>query len=192
MLHEYGHAVMTALYGYNFHNLPYDSFQGGHSVYTVSDPGFAMKEGWAEFFEALVDDSAYNVTAYANSDTPNIESNDWWTGDIDGKGSNARGEMVEVRGLDLRPVAPDVGEAHVVGHDEDDVGSRPRVRGGGGAACRPQRERRRGHASGSGHAHGSAPLATRAVYPLHRPGADAAPWRSRPSRTSSGSSSDVV
>jgi hypothetical protein len=95
MFHEYGHAVMTTLYGHNFYSFPQDSFQGSHWLYTVSDPGFAMKEGWAEFFEALVDDSAYNVTAYVNADTPNIESNDWWTGDIDGKGSNTRGEIVE-------------------------------------------------------------------------------------------------
>ena len=95
MLHEYGHSVMTALYGYNVQSLPQDSFQGGHSVYTVSDPGLAMKEGWAEFFEALVDNSAYNVVAYLNADTPNIESNGWWTGDIEGSGSNMQGEIVE-------------------------------------------------------------------------------------------------
>jgi len=95
MFHEYGHAIMMALYGYNFRNFPQDSFEGSHWLYTVSDPGFAMKEGWAEFFEALVDDSAYNVAAYINADMPNIESNDWWTGDIDGKGNNTQGEIVE-------------------------------------------------------------------------------------------------
>ena len=95
LLHEYGHAVMTAMYKYNAHILPHSSFQGTHSIITISDPGFAIEEGWAEFFEALVDDNAYNLTAYANSNTPNIESNDWWTGDANGRGRNTRGELVE-------------------------------------------------------------------------------------------------
>lgn len=123
MLHEYGHAVMTALYGYNFHILPQDSFQGGHSVYTVSDPGFAMKEGWAEFFEAMVDDSAYNVTAYVNADTPNIESNDWWTGDIDGKGNNTSGEIVEGAVASVLWDIADTSRSHdgSPGLDDDDM-----------------------------------------------------------------------
>jgi len=95
LLHEYGHAVMTALYKYNAHILPRSSFQGTHSINTVSDLGFAMEEGWAEFFEALVDDNAYNMTAYANTNAPNIESNDWWTGDADGRGRNTSGEVIE-------------------------------------------------------------------------------------------------
>ncbi len=95
MLHEYGHAVMTALYGYNAHALPQSLFDGTHSLHTVSDLGFAMKEGWAEFFEGLVDDSAYNVTSYSNANLPNVESNEWWTGDIEGVGSNTQGEIVE-------------------------------------------------------------------------------------------------
>ncbi len=95
ILHEYGHAVMTGLYRYREDYLPPMSYQGAHYIYTVSDPGFAMREGWAEFFAALVDDDAYNVTAYSNADTPNIESNSWWTGSGDGSGSNTRGEMVE-------------------------------------------------------------------------------------------------
>lgn len=74
ILHEYGHAVMTALYRYREDYLPPISPRNTHYLYTVSDPGFAMREGWAEFFEALVDDSAYNVTAYTNTDTFNIES----------------------------------------------------------------------------------------------------------------------
>jgi hypothetical protein len=125
MLHEYGHAVMTALYEYNFHNLPYDSFQDGHSVYTASDTGFAMKEGWAELFEALVDDSAYNVTAYTNVDTPNIESNDWWTGDIDGKGSNNRGQIVEGAVASVLWDIVDTSRSHdeSPGLDDDDMDS---------------------------------------------------------------------
>jgi hypothetical protein len=98
MLHEYGHAVMTALFDYNIVNLPKSQFKGDpdanytHSVYTVSDTGFAMKEGWAEFFEALVDDNAFNTTQYGNANTPNIEYNSWWKL-INEK--NDHGELVE-------------------------------------------------------------------------------------------------
>lgn len=95
IFHEYGHSIMTALYGYNIHNLPKDNYQGDHYVYTVSDLGLAMKEGWAEFFESLIDDNAFNLTAYVNKKTPNIETNNWWTGDPNGKGVNKKGEIVE-------------------------------------------------------------------------------------------------
>jgi hypothetical protein len=96
ILHEYGHAVMKAAYGDNPNNLPKTAFGGSpHYIFSVLDAGFAMIEGWAEFMEALVDDNAFNVTGYANRSTPNIEYNDWWTGDVDGRGSNRRGEIVE-------------------------------------------------------------------------------------------------
>ncbi len=95
IFHEYGHSVMTALYGYNVNNLPKDNHQGDHYVYTISDPGLAMKEGWAEFFESLIDDNAFNLSAYINVKTPNIEYNKWWTGDPEGNGNNKKGEIVE-------------------------------------------------------------------------------------------------
>ena len=96
VIHEYGHSVMTALYGYNAYELPeVTSERDMHYMYTVSEPGFAMREGWAEFFEALVDDNAYNVIAYIDAHTPNIESNGWWTGSGDGIGSNRQSELVE-------------------------------------------------------------------------------------------------
>ena len=124
IFHEYGHSVMTALYGYNIHNLPQDSFEGGHSVYTISDLGFAMKEGWAEFFEALVEDNAYNVVAYSNADEPNIESNDWWTGGIDGDGSNTQGEIVEGAVASILWDITDTGNSHdsTPGEDDDNMG----------------------------------------------------------------------
>ncbi|GIX07058.1 MAG: hypothetical protein KatS3mg115_1461 [Candidatus Poribacteria bacterium] len=95
VLHEYGHAVATAVYGYNSHALPQPQYQGPHSFHTVSDEGFALQEGWAEWFAALVDDSALNAKSYTNADLPNIETNAWWTGRIEGNGSNRRGEIVE-------------------------------------------------------------------------------------------------
>jgi len=98
MLHEYGHAVMTALYDYNYYVLPKDDFRGdpdanySHSVYTISEEGFAMKEGWAEFFEALIDDNAFNRPQWKTSNTPNIEYNEWWKGI---EKNNIKGELVE-------------------------------------------------------------------------------------------------
>jgi len=98
MLHEYGHSVMSTLYGYNYNNLPKSDFKGEpdadfvHFIYSVSDPGFAIKEGWAEFFESLVDDNALNTAQYINADTPNIEYNEWWKGL---NGNNTQGELVE-------------------------------------------------------------------------------------------------
>ena len=95
ILHEYGHAVMTALYGYNRNNLPEGEKRDHHSLTTVSDREFAMKEGWAEFFEALIDDNAFNVTYWIGLLTPNIEENEWWTGDPEGEGWNTDGSVVE-------------------------------------------------------------------------------------------------
>ncbi|MFQ6043374.1 MAG: hypothetical protein ACE5PV_21180, partial [Candidatus Poribacteria bacterium] len=95
MYHEYGHAVMTSAYGNDPDKIPFGDYDIPHQLFTVSDRKFAMSEGWAEFMEAAVDDNALNVTGYINADTPNIESNRWWTGDVDGNGSNAHGEIVE-------------------------------------------------------------------------------------------------
>jgi len=95
MFHEYGHAVMTAAYSYNYDAVPTGSYQGDHRLETVSDPGFAFNEGWAEFMEAAVDNRALNVTGFLDQETPNLESNSWWTGHIEGKGLNVRGETVE-------------------------------------------------------------------------------------------------
>ena len=95
MYHEYGHAVMTSAYGNDPDKIPFGDYDIPHQLFTVSDRKFAMSEGWAEFMEAAVDDNALNVTGYINADIPNIESNRWWTGDVDGNGSNTHGEIVE-------------------------------------------------------------------------------------------------
>lgn len=95
MFHEYAHAVMTAAYGYNYDSVPKGTYQGSHRLETVSDAGFAFNEGWAAFMEAAVDNRALNVTGYLNQAMPNIESNQWWTGHVEGLGLNTRGETVE-------------------------------------------------------------------------------------------------
>ncbi|MDE0502722.1 MAG: hypothetical protein OXI86_01485, partial [Candidatus Poribacteria bacterium] len=95
MFHEYAHAVMTAAYGYDPDALPLDNYPNVHRVETVSNLGFAFYEGWAAFMEAAVDNNALNVTGFWNRDSPNIETNQWWTGHVDGAGQNVRGELVE-------------------------------------------------------------------------------------------------
>ena len=95
MYHEYAHAVMTAAYGYNPDALPQGNYPRVHRVETVSNLGFAFYEGWAEFMEAAVDNNALNVTGFLDQDSPNIESNQWWTGHVNGAGQNVRGEVVE-------------------------------------------------------------------------------------------------
>ena len=86
---------MTAAYGYNYDSVPKGTYQGSHRLETVSDAGFALNEGWAAFMEAAVDNRALNVTGYLNQAVPNIESNQWWTGHVEGLGTNTRGESVE-------------------------------------------------------------------------------------------------
>ena len=95
IIHEYAHAVMTAAYGYNPDALPLDNYPGVHRLETVSNLGFAFSEGWAAFMEAAVDNNALNVTGIWDRDSPNIESNQWWTGHVNGAGQNVRGEVVE-------------------------------------------------------------------------------------------------
>ena len=97
LFHEYGHSVMSAAYGFNFYELPISErfADRPHWVYTVSDERFAMNEGWAEFVESAVEDNAFNLRGYVNADLPNIETNRWWTGAVDGKGTNDNGAIVE-------------------------------------------------------------------------------------------------
>ena len=95
MYHEYGHSAMMAAYGYNYNEVPRGKYQGGHRLETISDQGFAMSEGWAEFLEAAVDNRALNVTGRWEEQFPNIETNSWWTGSNDGSGENRDGGVVE-------------------------------------------------------------------------------------------------
>lgn len=96
MVHEYGHAVMVSIYDNNMNHHPKTDLNiPDHKLTTISDLEFAFIEGWAEFMEAAVYDDAFNVVGFKNSEIPNIEFNEWWTGDILGKGFNLKGEIVE-------------------------------------------------------------------------------------------------
>ena len=95
VFHEYGHAVMTDAYAYSYQAVPRGSYFGTHRLETVSDLGFAFNEGWAEFMEAAVDNTALNVTGFLGQSSPNIETNAWWTGHVSGNGDNVKGELVE-------------------------------------------------------------------------------------------------
>ncbi|UCF58925.1 MAG: hypothetical protein JSV15_00410 [Candidatus Bathyarchaeota archaeon] len=78
--HEYGHAVMYALYGH----MPSGSGPDPHFIMSESSGGFAMKEGWAEFMQAAVDNDPNNLADAGQ----NVETNDWYnhvdSGDMDG------------------------------------------------------------------------------------------------------------
>ena len=45
LAHEYAHCI-----DYHYNGYPKMSFSGNHSINTISDPGFALCEGWAEFY----------------------------------------------------------------------------------------------------------------------------------------------
>lgn len=93
VMHEYGHAVMMALYGMNYSNWPVSSGDPNpHYVDSVSSSGFAIREGFAEFFPCLVDGSALNLTYYLGVNDPNVETNVWWKGP---SGTNTDGAIVE-------------------------------------------------------------------------------------------------
>ncbi|MCH2575112.1 DUF2927 domain-containing protein [Candidatus Poribacteria bacterium] len=95
MYHEYGHALMSAVYNYDFNDIPRGESREFHRLEMVTDPEFALSEGWAEFLEAAVDDRALNVTGFLNGRDPNLENNRWWSGAHDGSGSNSNGALVE-------------------------------------------------------------------------------------------------
>lgn len=57
--HEYGHAVMYKLYGNRLPPGPGPNPPGpDHSITDESSPGFALKEGWAQFFPGPIQNSA--------------------------------------------------------------------------------------------------------------------------------------
>ena len=123
MYHEYGHATMTAAYGYNYDAVPTENYQGSHCLDTVSDPGFTFNEGWAAFMEAAVDNRALNVTGYLGREVPNIESNQWWMGHVNGQGSNTSGEKVEGTVASILWDTFDTADAidHQLGVDDDSI-----------------------------------------------------------------------
>lgn len=95
MYHEYGHALMSAMYDYDFDNIPRGEYRKFHTLAMVTDLEFAFSEGWAEFFEAAVDNRAMDLTGFLDGRTPNVENNQWWSGRYNGRGSNSNGALVE-------------------------------------------------------------------------------------------------
>ncbi len=91
MLHEYGHAVMFAAYGYALPS-PIDC-PSPHFINSESNAVCAIVEGWAEFMQSAVDNDANMTREFLQFDLPNIEYNGWWTGQ-DGTINNT-GDIVE-------------------------------------------------------------------------------------------------
>jgi len=74
--HEYGHAVMYKLYG---NSMPTTGFTDDHSLYTRSDGGFALIEGWAEYIPEAIQNSAIYNRDYSpyNFDMENTNFGDY-------------------------------------------------------------------------------------------------------------------
>ncbi|MFH1006193.1 MAG: FlgD immunoglobulin-like domain containing protein [Candidatus Latescibacterota bacterium] len=92
--HEYGHAVHYQVSG---NSLPSGSGPDPHEYRSVSSGGFALREGWAEFFAAAILLDRFGIVigfgrAYDLEDNPNQE-HPWpyWQGG----GTNTNGEIVE-------------------------------------------------------------------------------------------------
>ncbi|MCZ6680750.1 MAG: cohesin domain-containing protein, partial [Candidatus Poribacteria bacterium] len=127
MLHEYGHAIMYSAYGNGF---PKTNRSGAHFIFTVSDEGFALIEGWAEFMEAVVDDNAFNLRERLNRNLPNAETNDWWRGGFAGRGNNTDGKIVEGAVASILWDIADTPSSidHQIGVDDDKIGDEfPRI-----------------------------------------------------------------
>ncbi|MDD4652165.1 MAG: hypothetical protein PHQ34_08030 [Methanothrix sp.] len=74
--HEYAHCIMYYLYG----NFPNGCHPGDHYINTISCPGFAVTEGWAEFLMCAVDNSPDNCVDITCGRQTNIEDNNWHLG----------------------------------------------------------------------------------------------------------------
>jgi len=80
VLHEYAHAAMIAMYDWDFDNIPYSGSYSCHVVYSETDAGFALIEGWAEFMQTAVTDNP----EYMKDLGQDIESNHWYNVNDDG------------------------------------------------------------------------------------------------------------
>lgn len=89
--HEYGHGVMYTLHG----SLVDGGFQGDHALYTISNPKFAMMEGWPTFYaNAVHSDRAFAIQKNADGTDANMETNRWWYGEH-ANGTETSAENVE-------------------------------------------------------------------------------------------------
>ncbi len=59
--HEYGHDVMWEVYN---HAWPTGATISEHSMVSISSPGFALSEGWAEFFSASKNNNASSFDSF--------------------------------------------------------------------------------------------------------------------------------
>lgn len=92
--HEYGHAIMYALYG----DLDDGGFADTHNLFTISNPEFAFYEGWPTFYaNAVHGDSTYLTQDNADGSDGNAETNRWWYGErVNGGNPNGTAQSAEV------------------------------------------------------------------------------------------------
>jgi hypothetical protein len=72
--HEYGHALMLPMYDWNGFEWPQGGTYSCHYVVSETDPGFAVKEGWAAFMEGAVSGDP-SAVRFAGGD---LETNEWY------------------------------------------------------------------------------------------------------------------
>ena len=120
VFHEYGHGTMTAMYDWNYYNLPERGLYSCHYPISETDSGFALIEGWAEFMQVAVEDHPENLR-WGVQDT---ETNEFYnttyssscptgdTGDMDGNRVEGSGASIWFDIID-------------VGHANDDALEKP-------------------------------------------------------------------
>jgi len=69
VFHEYGHASMY--WGYEKSMPPHGVYVDHHFIFSETDPGFALVEGWAEFMEVVIENNPNNIWGWCAHDSSN-------------------------------------------------------------------------------------------------------------------------
>lgn len=108
LLHEYGHFIYVVMCDWDYGNIPTHDRYDSHWYSKQTDKGFALIEGWAEFFPCWVDDSAFNMATSSMT----IETNQWAGDDVEGSVASVLWDLTDtVDSLD-----------NSVGIDDESVG----------------------------------------------------------------------
>ena len=78
LLHEYGHFIFMVMYDWDKGNMPSRGRYDSHWYDTATDEGYALAEGFSEFFTCWVRDDAFITVSI------NLESNGFVGDDVEG------------------------------------------------------------------------------------------------------------
>ncbi|MCE5297074.1 MAG: zinc ribbon domain-containing protein [Euryarchaeota archaeon] len=108
ILHEYAHAIHYAARGNDFPSLDGPDI---HYVDSESSGGFALVEGWAEFFAAAVsgdpyrnDGTSFESTVYADGPHGNSNFGDWDGNIVEGAVANVLWDILDGTSSSDRPI----------------------------------------------------------------------------------------